>query len=330
MTIPLDLDQLRTFIAIAEEGSFTRAGDSVYKTQSAVSMQMRKLEDKIGKVLFVRDGRKSTLTDDGERLLIYARRLLQLSSETLAAFDESRLEGVVRFGMPDDFADRFLPEVLARFSESNPRVEVEFACEPTFHLVEGMKQGRLDLALITYDERKPGPEIVRDEPLHWVTSASHDIHQCEILPLALGRETCIWRRQAVMRLKQVRKQYRVKYSSWSATVIAATVLSGLAVSVLPESALKPGMRILTDKDGFPTLQPFQIALLKGVASSNKTHQALAKHIKESLGNLTPLQVPMVSGAGLANSARVLKNKTLSHAQYRSKNMERMDRKMSNW
>src|SRR5215212_3471360 len=109
MQLALDLDQLRTFLAIAESGSFTRAAAIVHKTQSAVSMQMRRLEERIGKPIFVRAGRASKLTDEGERLLGYARRMIRLSEETLAAFDDNELRGAVRLGTPDDYADRFLP-----------------------------------------------------------------------------------------------------------------------------------------------------------------------------------------------------------------------------
>lgn len=310
MPAPLDLDQLRTFVAITEAGSFTRAAGVVFKTQSAVSMQMRKLEERVGKTLFMRDGRQSRLSDDGERLLVYARRLLQLSSETMAAFDENRLEGVVRFGMPDDFADRFLPEVLARFSQSNPRVEVEFACEATPALIDGMKQGRLDLALITHDNRKGNAHVVREEPVCWVTSAHHDTHRQEILPVALGRETCIWRRQAEERLRNMERSYRVRYSSWSATVIAATVLSGLAISVLPESALRPGMRILGPDDGFPVLDHCQIGLIWSSNSGSDIVAALADHIVDSLGNLTSPLSPFGGDPSLQRSIDTLNNKRL--------------------
>ena len=131
MAAPLDLDQLQTFIMIADTGSFTRAADEVHRTQSAVSMQMRRLEERIGKALFEKDGRTNKLTEEGERLLSYARRMIHLNRETLAAFDDRRLEGTIRIGTPDDYADRFLPEIMARFSRSNPRVELTVICEPT-------------------------------------------------------------------------------------------------------------------------------------------------------------------------------------------------------
>ena len=153
MNAPLDLDQLQTFIMIADTGSFTKAADEVHRTQSAVSMQMRRLEERIGKPLFEKDGRVNRLSEEGERLLGYARRMIHLNRETLAAFDDARLEGTLRIGTPDDYADRFLPEIMARFTRSNPKVELTVICEPTPGLAEHMKRGNLDLALVTHNER---------------------------------------------------------------------------------------------------------------------------------------------------------------------------------
>ena len=175
MPAPLDLDQLRTFVAIAETGSFTRAADVVYKTQSAVSMQMRRLEERIGKPIFARDGRDSRLTEEGERLLGYARRMVRLSEETLAAFDETELSGSVRLGTPDDYADRFLPEILARFARSNPRVEVSVICEPSLTLMELARTGDIDLSIVTACGE--ACEVVRQEPLLWVGSQAHGAEQ---------------------------------------------------------------------------------------------------------------------------------------------------------
>jgi len=159
MSAPLDLDQLQTFIAIADTGSFTKAADAVFKTQSAVSMQMRRLEERIGKSIFERDGRINRLTEDGERLLLYARRMLLLNGETIAAFDDTQLEGHVRIGTPDDYADRFLPEIMARFARSNPRVELSVVCEPTVNLDEMIRRGTLDIALVTQCDHKRRSEV---------------------------------------------------------------------------------------------------------------------------------------------------------------------------
>lgn len=286
MAAPLDLDQLQTFVTIADTGSFTRAADEVHRTQSAVSMQMRRLEERMGKALFTKEGRTNRLTEEGERLLTYARRLLRLNRETLAAFDDASLEGHIRIGTPDDYADRFLPEIMARFARSNPRVELSVTCEPTPNLVDHLKRGHLDIALVTHDSDKGASEVVRREPLLWVTSANHSIHAEDVLPLAVGRTTCMWRRAACDMLDQMGRDHRILFTSWSATVIIAAVLSGQAVSILPECALRPGMRILGESDGFGALPDVRIGIMRGHSSQPEIVDALARHICDSLDNIS--------------------------------------------
>ena len=149
MTALLDADQLRTFIAIAETGSFTKAAEVVNKTQSAVSMQMKRLEERLDRPVFVRDGRASKLTEDGQRLLDYARRIIKLNLETIAAFGDEELSGRVRLGVPDDYADRYLPEIMARFSRAYPGVELSVICEPSADLWERIDGNQIDLAIVT-------------------------------------------------------------------------------------------------------------------------------------------------------------------------------------
>ena len=196
MTALLDVDQLRTFIAIAETGSFTRAADIVHKTQSAVSMQMKRLEERLDRSIFARDGRASKLTEDGERLLDYARRIVKLNVETIAAFSDE-LTGRVRLGVPDDYADRYLPEIMARFSRAYPAVELTVICEETVCLLERIKANEIDLAIITNCSGSMTAENFRQERLLWATSNRHSTHLEERLPLALGRPTCGWRRAAI-------------------------------------------------------------------------------------------------------------------------------------
>lgn len=284
----LDLDQLRTFVAIAEYGSFTRAAEMVHKTQSAVSMQMRRLEERIGRPIFMREGRLSRLTEEGEKLLHYARRLVQLNDETLAAFDETEVQGMVRLGTPDDYAGRFLPEILARFSRSNPKAEVSVVCAPTANLIDLVVANELDVAIITHVEKPGGQrdEVIRREPLLWVTSARHAVENEDVLPLALGRATCGWRRAALLALRSVGREHRLLYSSWNSTAVGAAVLAGLAVSVLPESALRPGMRVLAEADGFPKLPECEIAVMRSWHQHSRVTEALVEHIISSLDNLS--------------------------------------------
>ena len=289
MPAPLDLDQLKSFCAIADCGSFTEAARRVNKTQSAVSMQMRRLEERIGKPIFERDGRQSKLTEDGERLLGYARRMVRLSDETIAAFDETELTGSVRLGTPDDYADRFLPEILARFARSNPRVEVTVMCEPSLTLMEMAKTGDIDLAIVTACGVME-TEVVRQEPLLWVTSAAHQTEEEEILPLALSRAPCIWRTTGLDALASVGRKYRVRYTSGNSTAISAAVLAGLAVTVVAESALRPGMRVLSEAEGFPRLPSCEIGIVRGRGRPASTVvDKLAEHIVSSLDNLAEVQ-----------------------------------------
>lgn len=289
MTALLDVDQLRTFIAIAETGSFTKAAEVVNKTQSAVSMQMKRLEERLERAIFLRDGRASKLTEDGQRLLDYARRIVKLNVETLAAFSDAQLSGRVRLGVPDDYADRYLPEIMARFSRAYPSVELTVICEPSIELLQRIDANQLDLAIVTNCESKRASETFRRERLLWVTSNRHPTHTEQAVPLALGRPSCSWRRAAADKLEAIGRPYRVLYSSSNAGAVAAAVLSGLAVSVLAESGLRPGMRVLTAADGFPELPACHVGLVRNAHETSALADALAEHIVSSLDNLSEAQ-----------------------------------------
>ena len=282
----LDIDQLRTFLAIVETGSFTRAAEIVHKTQSAVSMQMKRLEERLERPIFARDGRASKLTEDGERLLDYARRIVKLNVEALAAFSDFALTGRVRLGVPDDYADRYLPEIMARFSRAYPGVELSVICEPSLELIERIAANELDLAIVTNCESSRPVESFRRERLLWVTSNRHTTHREEPLPLALGRPACKWRQAAIEGLELMGRPYRVLYSSGNAGAVAAAVLAGLAVSVFPESGLRPGMRVLGTSEGFPELPSCRVGLLRNPHQPSALAEALSGHIISSLDNLS--------------------------------------------
>jgi DNA-binding transcriptional LysR family regulator len=292
----LDLDQLRTFVAIAEIGSFTAAGDVVHKTQSAVSMQMRRLEERVGRPIFTRDGRQSRLTEDGRRLLEYARRMIRLNDETLAAFTDPGLAGTVRLGLPDDYADRLLPTVLAGYSRINPMIEIYVECQPTSVIHAMIREGTLDLGIVTHgDNAERRGQVIRREPLYWVSARDHCTHQLDPLPLALGPDTCCWRSEAVRALDQMGRRFRIAYTSGHALALSGAVLAGLAVSVLPESAIRMNMRILGPREGFSDLSQAEIAIIRADHAKHPIHDALAGHIVTSLGNLAA-PIPAFSDA----------------------------------
>ena len=281
----LDVDLLKTFLAIADNGSFTKAAEEVHKTQSAVSMQMKRLEDLVGTPLFAKDGRMSRFTPDGERLVDYARRIVAINDEAVYAFAKPDLAGTIKFGTPDDYAERFLPEILARFARTHPMVTVDVECLGSGELFERCKRGEMDLSLVTF-----GCEIITDEPVRreklvWVTSTRHHAHMAEVLPLAVSHAGCSWRSIVLRALDGQQRKFRVAYSTPNSNAVNAAVLQGLAVGAIPELCLRPGMRILTEKDGFPSLGTFDIGLVRKPGKANKAIEALARHVTESLSTL---------------------------------------------
>jgi DNA-binding transcriptional LysR family regulator len=281
----LDIDLLKTFLAIADTGNFTRAAEEVHKTQSAVSMQMKRLEDLVGRPLFVRDGRQSRFTADGERLIEYARRIVNLNDEAVSAFTKPELTGTLRFGTPDDYADRFLPEILARFSRTHPLVTVNVDCGQSPQLFERARHGELDLALVTACSEITADEIVRTEPLVWVTSARHSVHLLDTVPVAISHTGCEWRALTIGALEREERKYRIAYSSPNSNAVNAAVLAGLAVGAVPEICVRPGMRILSEKDGFPKLGSFRLGIVHRPGRRSSAVEALSHHISESISNI---------------------------------------------
>ena len=284
MNLNLDIDQLKTFLAIADVGSFTRAAEEVNKTQSAVSMQMKRLEETLGRPLFARDGRGSRFTTDGERLIEYARKIVAISDEAVSTFTKPDLTGTVRFGTPDDYADLFLPEILARFHRTHPMVNMEVETYQSGVLAEHVRNGELDLAVVTFNGGDIDGEPLLSAELVWVTSPRHQTHTLEVIPMAAASPSCGWRRLAVDGLEKHGRRYRLAYTSPNFQTICAVVMQGLAIAALPRICVKPGMRVLTEADGFPSLGAFDIGMMHKPGKASPAATALAQHVREGLGN----------------------------------------------
>ncbi|MGI9481823.1 MAG: LysR substrate-binding domain-containing protein, partial [Hyphomicrobiales bacterium] len=274
-----------TFISIADTGSFSKAGDEVHKTQSAVSMQMKRLEEIVTKPLFAREGRVNRLTADGEHLLDYARRIVRISDEAVATFTEPECCGAVKLGTPDDYAERLLPEILSRFARTHPMVQVDVECLSSQVLHEAVQSGDMDLAIATHEPGFVLGEVFSPLTLHWVTSARHDTHKLDVVPVAASNVGCLWRRKSLDALEKAGKPYRIAYASSSVVAVSAAVLAGLAVAAIPEMNIKPGMRILTGDDGFPHAGDFQIGLLHKSGGLSAAAAALKTSICASLDEL---------------------------------------------
>lgn len=285
MASPLDFDQLQTFCAIADCGSFTEAARRVFKTQSAVSMQIKRLESRLGQALFSRDGRRVTLTAEGEALYARARRMLKINAEIVDMFSNDDLSGNIRFGVPDDYAVKLLPVILSSFQRTHPKITVDVRCQPSEELLEGMRSGRYDIIVFTQGTMHEFGELFRTEKMHWVASHGGEALATEPLRLACGPSYCIWRADAVEALSRANRDFRIAYTSSNATAITSAVLADLAVGFLPESAVQPGMKIIAGDHDLPPLNDAQIALMRASHAYGGIYDALALHIVESMGNL---------------------------------------------
>jgi DNA-binding transcriptional LysR family regulator len=259
----LDTDQLRSFMAIVDTGSFTRAAERVNKTQSAVSMHIRRLEEQLGRQLFVKQGRGVRLSDDGDKLVDFAREMLRIEASALMQVGQKGLSGRVRLGIPDDYAEPFLPAIMEGFARKHPLVEVSVICEGSLSLADR------DVALITDCAVLPNIEVIREEPLVWVAHPRFTVQRNEPLPLALGAVTCQWRQVTEAALQKAGRDFRILLVSNNFSAIEPMVSTRLAMTVLPRGAVREGMKVFGAADGLPDLPNSRMALVFAPPPSNE-------------------------------------------------------------
>jgi DNA-binding transcriptional LysR family regulator len=279
----LDLELLRTFAFVAETGSLSQAAGRVHRTQSAVSMQMQRLQEMAGKVLLERGGRGVRLTAAGERMLRQAHKLLRLHDETMLEVAGEDLTGLARLGLADDYADAFLHPLIGGFAARYPHIGVEVSCSPTPDLRRGIKSNRLDLAILTLAPNSQG-DALRREKLVWVGAMKGSAEFIEPLPLALSHREAVDRRVALKALRQARRTYRIAYESGSSAGLIAVVRSGLAIAVLARCSVPKDLRMLTKADGLPSLPSVDIVLAVGRGISAPARR-LAEHVSSLLPTL---------------------------------------------
>lgn len=262
----LEPDVLRTFVAIVETGSFAGAAAAVFRTPSAVSMQIKKLEETLGRPLFVRDSRSVSLTADGEMLLGYARRLLAINGEAVAKFIAPDIAGEVRMGAPDDVSERFLPDMLRRFSQSHPGVTVNVVVENTDELIARVARGGLDLAMITCEGGFAGDEtaeVLMREPLVWACLKGGCAALRDPLPVSVWEEGCVWRQAALEGLERAERDYRVSFQSAYISGQKAAILADLAVAPMPASAISDPIIEAPRDYGLPSLGVYALGMIVG-------------------------------------------------------------------
>ncbi len=279
----LDTDQLRSFLAIVDTGSFTRAGERVNKTQSAVSMHVRRLEEQLGCALFVKQGRAAKLTNEGERLIEFARRMMQVEAGAMAALSRKGLRGAVRLGIPDDYAESFLADILTSFNRRHPLVEVAVNCENSVELGAQVHAGAIDIALVTDHEGLQGFELIREEPLVWVAAKRFKPEKGAPIPLAEGSPSCLWRRVTDAALRDRPGATHGLFFSKNYTAIGTVVRAGLAVTVLPIGLVGDDLRVLGADEGLPSLPLTRMGLIRAPGRASEEATAPAEAIRDAIG-----------------------------------------------
>ncbi|MEM8751030.1 MAG: LysR family transcriptional regulator [Pseudomonadota bacterium] len=287
----LETDLIRTFVAISELGNFSAAASRVNRTPSAISMQVKKLEEQLGRTLFNREGRMVTLTTDGETLLGFARDMLKLNDQAVSRFRGPAIEGSVCFGAPDDFGTRFLPQILKRFASTHPLVEVNVTLGPSEALLENLAKGQLDMTLLT---AVPGGindgigEVVHSERLVWTGVKGGTAHKLPVIPLALAGKGCCWRGAAVEAFASSGIKYRIAYTCENCQGQLAALLGDLAIAPLPESLITPQFERLGEKHALPDMGTYDIRLHTAEdmgKESGRAAKAFSNHVRESFKSI---------------------------------------------
>lgn len=258
----LDPEAIATFVAVVDAGGFTAAARRIGKSQAGVSVTIARFEAQLGRRLFDRSRRGLELTETGQTLLDYARRMIALEDEALAAVDPRRLEGRVRLGMPDDYIEVFGRPLVEHFSARGARLEVEIRCDFSHALETLVRAGEIDLAIITRAAGAQTGEFLRREPLVWCGPATAPVERSDPLPLALFPERdCRARPLILAALAAAGRACRVSWTSSHLPSIQAALDAGTAVTALPASVVAERHRRMDEADGLPALQPLELALL---------------------------------------------------------------------
>lgn len=283
----MDTSLLKTFLILNDTKSFSKTADIVGRSQSAVSMQIQKLEDRLQCELFERTKRTVTLTQNGERLILHARKILSLSQTMLNDFLEPKISGSIRFGAPEDFTTFHLPAILSDFSQTHPNVTLNVQCDLTRNLMKSFTEDKFDLIVIKKDENHPIPNsrFILNEKLVWVISKSLlesvNPNGTTPLPLVLSPSPCVYRERAIDSLTQEDIGWVETFTSPSVAGIVAAVRAGLGCAILPQEMVPSGLKIVGSATGWPKLEDAQICLLAN-DFDNPAVKSLSGYIQEKI------------------------------------------------
>ncbi len=278
----LDVTTLRSFVAVADSGGVTRAAGFLHLTQSAVSMQIKRLEELLGLELFDRSGRKIVLTAAGDQLLAYARRMVALNDEVMARLTDQAFEGEIVLGVPHDIVYPVIPRVLQQFNAAFPRVKVHLITSYTIGLKDQFAKGECDLILTTETETGEGGETLSHRPLCWLGAPDGSSWRQRPLRLAFGRY-CTFRPKVIAALDAANVPWDMVVETDSDRTIEATVAADLAVNAMIEGTEPPHLERIAHNDALPPLPVQMINLYGGQAGNGAIVAELATLIRAAFG-----------------------------------------------
>ncbi len=273
-------DLLRSFLAVAETGNVTHAARVIGRTQSAVSLQIQRLEGLLTVTLFERSSRGVALTEEGRRLVPAARRALAEIDRVGALFQDP-LQGRIRVGLPDDYNERFFQRALAIFQTRHREVEIFVRSGCTAGFPTAIRRGELDLAV--YSARAlEGEEPFLSEPTRWVAAADFVLDIDSPIPVALYDRDCPWREAATSALDEAGIAWRLAYLSENYASVKAAIGAGLAIGFLSESTIDPGLQVLGEAQGLPPLPLSSMMLLTGDKAESRVVKEMATAIRAAV------------------------------------------------
>lgn len=277
----LDIDLLRSFVVIVELKSFTRAATTIGRSQSAISMQIKALEDAVGQPLLDRSPQHIALTRAGEDFLGYARRILDLHDEALGFLNAKKLQGTVKIAVMDDFATFILPGTLSHFARTHPDVELEITTGFTRDLLQELGS-KYDLVLATQQAGTGAGMVLRTERTSWAFSDRHLVPSQDPIPLALLRSGNMFREWALDSLRAQGRTWRIVLSSTSIGAVEAAAAAGMAITVVKERTARAGLRMLGEAEGLPPLPVSEIALHIAPGKISAAARGLAEYLISEL------------------------------------------------
>lgn len=290
----LDLDLLRTFVAVADLNTFAAAAAAVCRTQSAVSQQMQRLEQLVGKELFARHGRNKLLTQHGIQLLGYARKILRFNDEACMSLMFSNLQGVLTLGASDESADTILPFLLNRISSVYPKLALDVSVKRNAFMVEMLNEHKVDLVVTTHRPGQFDCLTLRTSPTHWYCAAEYVLQKGEPVPLVLLDDPSPFRDMVLTALNEANIPWRLAYVASTLPAVRAAVKAGLGVTARPVEMMSPDLRVLGKSDGLPALPDTEYLL----CHNSSSHNELAKVVFEAMENYhNPWQFERVTSEG---------------------------------